>query len=344
MPFSKESAFEHLSKSRRSGRLGHAYLLTGAAGSGKSWLAVHLAALLLECAPESALAHPDVHTVQPESKSRRIVIGQIRELGQSIQRKPLLASSKVAIIHDADRMQPQAANAFLKTLEEPPPGSLILLLSTRPKAILETVRSRCIETPLLNRAERMPTADELAILEALKECLVDHPRPGVAEAFRFTRALQSILSELREKISSEYENILRKEIARYKQACDDSSWLEERSGQIKALVEAGAVGERDRILQIVFDSLGAALRVQHGAPVENPIVEALARKIPTNDLLRRIDVLESLRHRLALGVQESLALESGVLEMITESRSEAGHPSSNGTVPRQDNPRMNVDR
>jgi DNA polymerase-3 subunit delta' len=325
MPFSKESAFEYLSTSRRAGRLGHAYLLTGTAGSGKSWLAVHLAALLLKCAPERALTHPDFHTVQPESKSRRIVIGQIRDLEQSIQRKPLLASSKVAVVHDADRMQPQAANAFLKTLEEPPPGSLILLLSTRPKAILETVRSRCIETPLLDRAERIPTADELAVLAALKECLVDHPRPGVAEAFRFTRTVQSILSELREKISSEYESILRKETARYKQACDDSSWLEERSAQIKALVEASAVGERDRILQIVFDSLGAALRAQHGFAAGNPVVEALARKIPTNDLLRRIDVLESLRRRLALGVQESLALESGFLEMIGETRSEADH-------------------
>ena len=323
MPFSKESAFEQLSESRRAGRLAHAYLLTGPAGSGKSWLAAHLAALLLKCSPESALAHPDTHTVQPESKSRRIVIDQIRELEHSIQRRPLLASSKVAIIHDADRLQPQAANAFLKTLEEPPPGSLILLLSTRPKAILETARSRCIEIPLLEGTKRLPAAEEMAILAALKECLVDHAIPGVAEAFRFTRALQSILLSLREKIASEYESLLRKETARYKQALDDSSWLEERTAQIKALVEAGALGERDRILQIVFDALGAALRVQHGLAPENPVVDALARKIPTRDLLRRIDVLESLRYRLALGVHESLALESGFLEMITESRGES---------------------
>ena len=323
MPFSKESAFEQLSESRRAGRLAHAYLLTGPAGSGKSWLAAHLAALLLKCSPENALAHPDAHTVQPESKSRRIVIDQIRELEHSIQRRPLLASSKVAIIHDADRLQPQAANAFLKTLEEPPPGSLILLLSTRPKAILETARSRCIEIPLLEGTKRLPAAEEMAILEALKECLVDHAIPGVAEAFRFTRTLQSILLSLREKIASEYESLLRKETARYKQALDDSSWLDERTAQIKALVEAGALGERDRILQIVFDALGAALRVQHGLAPENPVVDALARKMPTRDLLRRIDVLESLRYRLALGVQESLALESGFLEMITDSSGES---------------------
>jgi DNA polymerase-3 subunit delta' len=323
MPFSKELAFERLSESRRAGRLSHAYLLSGPAGSGKSWLAVHLAALALECTPESALAHPDVHMVQAESKSRRIVIDQIRDLERSIQHKPLLSSSKVAIVHDADRMQQQAANAFLKTLEEPPPGSLILLLSTRPKAILETVRSRCVETPLVDTAKRIPTKEELAILKALQECLVDEATPGVAEAFRFTRSFQGILSELREKISSDYEGILRKETARYKQASEDSSWLEERAGQIKALVEAGALRERDRILQIVVDALGEALRAQHGFPVENPVVKALAKRVSSKDLLRRLDALESLRRRLVLGVYESLALESGFLEMITNSRGTA---------------------
>ena len=255
--------------------------------------------------------------VQPESKSRRIVIDQIRDLDHSIQRKPLLATSKVAIVHDADRMQPQAANAFLKTLEEPPPGSLILLLSTRPKAMLETVRSRCLETPLIDTAKRIPTTEEFAVLKALEECLVNEARPGVAEAFRFHALLQSILSALREKISSDYESILRNETARYKQACEDSSWLEERTGQIKALVEANVLRERDRILQIIVDAFGEALRARHGFPAENPIVKALAKRISTGDLLRSLDALESLRSRLVLGVQESLALESGFLEMIT---------------------------
>jgi hypothetical protein len=63
--------------------------------------------------------------------------------------------------------------------------------------------------------------------------------------------------------------------------------------------------------------------VQHGLAPENPVVDALGRKMPTRDLLRRIDVLESLRYRLALGVQESLALESGFLEMITDSSGES---------------------
>ena len=100
------------------------------------------------------ITHPDLRVVQPESKSRRIVIDQIRELEHAIQRKPLLAG-KVAIIHDAERMQPQAANAFLKTLEEPPEGSLILLLSTVPEAILETVLSAKLPCGLM-RSKNQP--------------------------------------------------------------------------------------------------------------------------------------------------------------------------------------------
>lgn len=119
------------------------------------------------------------------------------------------------------------------------------------------------------------------------------------------------------------QSILRKETARYKQAFDDSSWLEERTAQIKSLVEASALRERDRIIQIVVDALGEALRAQHGFPAENPVVKALSEKIPTDDLLRRLDALESLRSRLGLGVQEPLALESGFLEMITNNRSNA---------------------
>jgi DNA polymerase III subunit delta' len=317
MPFSKEAALERLNDARRAGRLAHAYLLTGPVGSGKSWLAQRLAALLLECAPERVLAHPDLRVVQPESKSRRIVIDQIRELEHTIQRKPLLASSKVAIIHDAERMQPQAANAFLKTLEEPPPGSLIVLLSTVPEAILETVLSRCVETALRPEAKQESTSEEQTILSALKECLITEEKPGAAAAFRLARAVQDILMEIRERIASEHEDLLRKETARYKQASDNSSWFEERAGQVKALVEAGALRERERVLQAVFDAIGGALRGQHDLPVQQPVIAALSQKFSARELLRCLDSLELLRRRLALGVQESLAFESGFLEMIT---------------------------
>jgi len=316
MSFSKESAFHHLSAAHRAGRLAHAYLLSGPLGSGKAWLASRLAAITLECDPARVLTHPDVHILQPESKSRRIVIDQIRHLEQSIQRKPLLARTKVVIIHEADRMQPQATNAFLKTLEEPPSGSLILLLSALPEAMLETILSRCVETPIHGTGPRESSPEEAAILAALDECLVRPPQPGAAEAFRFTRAVRDLMAVQREKVAGEYEATLKADIAHYKQTSDGGSWLDDRAEQIKALSEAGALRERERILQIVFDALSSALRLQHGQPATSPVVKSLAERYPTPNLLRRLDALETLRRRLATGVQEALALESGFLEMI----------------------------
>ncbi len=318
MPFSKESAFERLHDAHRAGRLAHAYLISGPSGSGKNWLATRLAALVLGCEPEAVAAHPDAHFVQPESKSRRIIIEQIRELEQSMQRKPLLGSSKVAVIREADRLQPQAANAFLKTLEEPPPGSLILLLSSLPEAMLETILSRCVETSLLDLRPREPGPEEAAVLRALEECLVQPARPGVGEAFRFTRAVQAVLAELREKITAENEEELKRQAAHYKQTSDSASWLNERAEQMKALIEATVLRERDRVLQIIFDALGQALRLQVSPVPAPPVVEALAKKYSSANLLRRIEALETLRRRLAMGVQEALALESGFLEMVRQ--------------------------
>lgn len=316
MPFSQKAALDLLTEAHKAGRLAHGYLLAGPVGSGKKWLAEQLSALFLECPVDKVATHPDAHAVQPESKSRRILSDQIRELEQAIQRKPLIGRTKVAIIHEADRMQPQAANAFLKTLEEPPDGSLILLLSALPESILETVLSRCVEVPLYRVGKAETSSEETVLLKALEDCLLKPAAPGASEAFRFTRTVQGILSDLREKISSEYESTLKEETSRYKQTSESASWLDERAGQIKALTEAGALRERERVLQMVGSALSDALRSQHGYPPANATVGSLATKFSGPNLLRRLDSLETLRRRLAMGVQETLALESGFMEMI----------------------------
>src|SRR5207249_8689552 len=124
----------------------HAYLFSGAPGSGKRALAADLVGLVNDIEPNkvfSRRAH-DVFIAEPESKSRRIVTEQIRSLEHALQMRAPPGRRKVAIISDADRLQPQAANAFLKTLEEPPKDSLLFLLSALPEALPETILSRCI--------------------------------------------------------------------------------------------------------------------------------------------------------------------------------------------------------
>ncbi len=156
----QQGLWERLSATRRQGRLAHGLLFTGAAGIGKHRFALALAQSLF-CADSSdqgrpcgecpgcrafvAGSHPDFHLVAPEadSKSGEIKVDAIREL---IGREVLTSSSggyKVILIDPADRLNRAAANSLLKTLEEPVPDTLMLLLTAASHRLPATVRSRC---------------------------------------------------------------------------------------------------------------------------------------------------------------------------------------------------------
>jgi DNA polymerase-3 subunit delta' len=97
---------------------------------------------------EQKLEHPDLFHLRPTGKMRIISVDNTRDLISELNRSSNQGGAKVAIIHEADRMRKQAANAFLKTLEEPPPGTYVLLVTTRPYATLVTIRSRCLQVRL----------------------------------------------------------------------------------------------------------------------------------------------------------------------------------------------------
>src|SRR6202011_4203019 len=106
-------------------------LISGPSGSGKRALDYDLANLVNGTQEDeaSSLSTSGIFLARPASQSRKIVIEQIRDLDHTLQMRAAEGRRKVAIISEADRLQPQAANAFLKTLEEPPANSLLLLLS-----------------------------------------------------------------------------------------------------------------------------------------------------------------------------------------------------------------------
>ena len=126
MAFSPKTALGYLRRAHEQNRLAHAYLICGASGSGKRQLPAELASLVNGTDPKNVFGTNarEIFVAEPESKSRRIVIEQVRELEHALQMRSVTGGRKVAIVSDADRLQPQAANAFLKTLEEPPANSL----------------------------------------------------------------------------------------------------------------------------------------------------------------------------------------------------------------------------
>ena len=291
-------------------------MLSGPAASGKQWLAEQLAGIVLGVDPHTVSTHPDFHRVAPESKSRRIVIEQMRTMEQSLQMTPLRGNTKVAIIHDADRLQSQAANAFLKTLEEPPPGCHIFLLTQLPDAVLETIISRCIAVPVRANRPPEPGANAKALASAMTDALLQKGGPDVAAAMRFTRVFQKTIAALRERVTDELDDELKRELKHYRDSAG-AKWEEDRENQIKAQAESAVVQEREVLLASAGEVLAAALRSHHlpNETCPDPIRQIAAANSPQH-LLQRLQALERTRDLLSRNVQETLALETGFLEMI----------------------------
>lgn len=153
-----ESSWHQVCQRRSAGRLPHALILTGIAGLGKGQFAERLADALLcatptrdgdacsHCAPCKLLragTHPDMRRVTPEEPRKAIRIDAVRELISYLTLKSQYSGYKVAIVSPADRMNAAAANALLKTLEEPTAQTLLILVSARPSVLPATIRSRC---------------------------------------------------------------------------------------------------------------------------------------------------------------------------------------------------------
>ena len=147
---------------RGAGRLGHGWLVAGPRGVGKINLALLAARRLLEGkdgdvrfleADEAATAmagrhepedrHPDLHWVFPEPKRNTLTVEQIREAAQALSLTSLKGQARVLVLEPADAMTTAAANALLKTLEEPGADTYLLLISHQPGRLPATIRSRC---------------------------------------------------------------------------------------------------------------------------------------------------------------------------------------------------------
>ncbi|WP_374439532.1 DNA polymerase III subunit delta' [Pseudomonas panipatensis] len=150
-------------------RHAHAYLLHGPAGIGKRVLADHLVAFLLcqhpldgaacgqckACHLLAAGTHPDYFQLQPEEPEKPIRVDQVRELVEFVVQTAQLGGRKVVLLEPAEAMNLNAANALLKSLEEPSGDTVLLLISHQPSRLLPTIKSRCVQ-----QACPLPSAEQ----------------------------------------------------------------------------------------------------------------------------------------------------------------------------------------
>ena len=155
------------------GRLSHAYLLVGPPHVGKATLALDLARAVnctskadaspchqcTQCRRITSKLHADVRIIGLEqdddkaSRRREISIGEVRSVSNQAHLKPYEGASRVYIFEDAETMSEEAANALLKTLEEPPPETLLILLTSQEDRLLPTIKSRCTRIELRPMAQ-----------------------------------------------------------------------------------------------------------------------------------------------------------------------------------------------
>jgi DNA polymerase-3 subunit delta' len=144
----------------RSGRLAQAYLFSGPWGIGKRIIAVEFAKGILctrdpigycegctSCLAISKGIHPDLYMVVRDKQYQQIRIDQMRQMILRIGLKPALSDTKVAIVDEAERISEEGMNAILKTLEEPPGDTVLILVTQSKVSLLPTIQSRCVCIP-----------------------------------------------------------------------------------------------------------------------------------------------------------------------------------------------------
>lgn len=166
---------ENIAAAMRAGRLPHAILLHGPRGVGKEIFAGALAAALFcagrgdrltacgacaECALSRAGSHPDLYWLRPLEDKKSISVDQVREACEQLGMTSMRRGYRIGVVTPAQAMTTNAQNALLKTLEEPAPRTLIVLVTPRPSALLATLRSRCQRVEIA----RPPAGESLAWL------------------------------------------------------------------------------------------------------------------------------------------------------------------------------------
>ncbi|VVM06447.1 DNA polymerase III subunit tau [Methylacidimicrobium cyclopophantes] len=268
-----------------SDRLAHAYLLLGADSAQLEALAMRIAELLLGPRPE---IHPDFHLARAESRLRRLSIERMRRLMELLALKPYRGRFRLALICDAERMclgGGEAANSFLKTLEEPPHDVVILLTSTQPQMLLPTITSRCIRLPV-RAAPEMRAEEDPREAHFFSEWFASGEAP-LLRAFRRAALLETFFLEIRKEIESGRSD------------GDDEEPEEVRA----ALVEAAVDLRRERLLAKLEAEYAkkAGVRETGSEEAESPG--------------RKIRILEELLRDLRSGLDPSLSYARACLEI-----------------------------
>jgi DNA polymerase-3 subunit delta' len=294
-----------LERSLKQNRLGHGILLHGESLDQLESIARAIASVLLETSRDP-FEHPDCFILRPQGKARMIKIGSeseriggdwpqnsMRRLVIDVQKSSNQGGRKVGIVFEADRMNVQSANAFLKTLEEPPEGTTLFLLTSRPYDLLDTIRSRCLNfrIPTSFQTIKHPdwekwTSDYHNWLKSLLESNSRKNVPGIVlGSYGLNLKFQKFLSEM----TTDAWKIQKEQLP------------EHLSSEEKDAIEAGiSRGYRKQLLgEIEKSTVHFARNIERHSSGTLPVVA----------LSHAIQALEKCAGLLELNLNQSAALE-----------------------------------
>ena len=306
-------------------RLAHAYLFHGESAIGKRSTALCFAQALncersspsdmidacgtcRSCQQIQARTHPDFFVIEPDNElaTPQIKIEQVREIEQQIMYRPLIGERKICLIDEADRMTIGAANALLKTLEEPPDHSLFLLITSRPAALPSTIRSRCqslrFATPARTQVEAaLILKREIPPADARLLAIVSEGRIGEAlsaDAKEIRARQQELLELVRPQSLQSITAILSaaEAIAKADRAPEMLSWL---TRWIRDLVLLQVGGDHEQLLYVDHLSM----------------LETYARTAKTDLLLGLLQDIEKTEQQATRHLNLHMALENILLRL-----------------------------
>ncbi len=311
--------------------IGHAYLFSGDDGIGKRLMALRFAqALSCETPPASPQpdscgqcracrqidsgAYPDLLLIEPDQDkdpeqdkavtqkaNPQIKIDQVREIERHVIYRPLLSARKICIIDDADRLTANAANAFLKTLEDPPDHSLFILVTSRPLRLLPTVRSRCLTLRFSGA-----TPEQFHGALALKQSMAIEDARFLAQVCgnRIGAAMRTDLSDLRTRHERFFE-LCREDALAHPTAVLQQAEELSKTESFPDMIDWLSHGLRDVLLMTLGTEPDLLL---HQSNI--PALQRLAGSLNPAELLDLLDVLQTLEQAPSQNLNLQLCLEN----------------------------------
>lgn len=319
MAFTASQAFELLRTAFSRNRLPHALLIVGDEHRGVAQLILQMLELIngIQANHLDGVKDEYCRLVRPKSKSRRILRDDIRGVEPFLQQRAAEGKWKIAVFMDAERMNDEAANAFLKTLEEPPGQCLLILATSQPDQLLQTILSRCVRVNLQQSGEFRLTPIQEALLPHWLEACKNLNNDLTALVFR--SKLLDVLTEAKATITKNLNQALKEEAKEAAEGTDTSDWESRNKDTNAALIETEYLEQRNQALDLLISWFGQAALIASGAPEITPIhpeVKTLAEQVPVNELLKRMDAINKLRDDLNFNIHEGLAMDVRLLEAL----------------------------